>query len=80
MSDSFITENDFLKQITAVIEENLSNEQFGVSELAHEIGMSRSNLLAEGQKIDRIIGESVYSAVAFKPCDGNVKTDFQHRV
>lgn len=56
MSDSFITENDFLKQITAVIEENLSNEQFGVSELAHEIGMSRSNLL---RKVKKLTGLSV---------------------
>jgi len=34
-----------LKRITEVIEANLSNENFGVSELAREIGMSRSNLL-----------------------------------
>ena len=34
-----------MKRITEVIEANLSNENFGVSELAREIGMSRSNLL-----------------------------------
>ena len=38
-------ENDFLIRITKIIEDNLSDESFGVSELAGEIGMSRSNLL-----------------------------------
>ena len=38
-------QNDFLKKVTAIIEENISNEQFGVSELAAKVGMSRSNLL-----------------------------------
>jgi TolB-like protein/class 3 adenylate cyclase/Tfp pilus assembly protein PilF len=56
MSDSFNTENDFLIKITQLIEENLSNEQFGVSELAQAIGMSRSNLL---RKVKRVTGLSV---------------------
>ena len=34
----------FLKRVTDIIETNLTNEQFGVSELAREVGMSRSNL------------------------------------
>lgn len=37
--------NDFINRITDIIVENISNEQFGVSELAGEAGMSRSNLL-----------------------------------
>ncbi len=37
--------NDLLNKISKTIEENLSNEKFGVSELAQELGMSRSNLL-----------------------------------
>jgi len=48
-------DNDFLSRITEVINENLSNEQFGVSELAAEIGMSRSNLL---RKIKKLTGLS----------------------
>ncbi|MGQ8337035.1 helix-turn-helix domain-containing protein [Sunxiuqinia sp. A32] len=44
-------ENDFLIKITAIIEANISNEQFGVSELAQEIGMSRSNLLRKVKKL-----------------------------
>ena len=38
-------QNDFLNRVTTIIGENISNEQFGVSELAREVGMSRSNLL-----------------------------------
>jgi len=45
MQDPSYIENDFLKKITAIIEKNISNENFGVSELAREAGMSRSNLL-----------------------------------
>jgi TolB-like protein/class 3 adenylate cyclase/Tfp pilus assembly protein PilF len=37
--------NSFLDRIRAIIEENLSDERFGVSELADAAGMSRSNLL-----------------------------------
>ncbi|NLP56639.1 helix-turn-helix domain-containing protein [Lutibacter sp. B1] len=50
MSDLQSTENDFLSQLTEIIEDNISNEQFGVSELASEIGMSRSNLLRKIKK------------------------------
>jgi len=45
MQDPSYTENEFLKKLTAIIEANISNENFGVSELAREAGMSRSNLL-----------------------------------
>jgi AraC-like DNA-binding protein len=43
-------ESEFLRKITEIIEENLSDENFGVSELAREAGMSRSNLLRKIQK------------------------------
>ena len=45
MPDSQPIKNDFLSQINEIIEANISNELFGVSELAREVGMSRSNLL-----------------------------------
>ena len=48
--------NDFLKKITLIIEEHIADERFGVSELAGEINMSRSNLL---RKIKKITGLSV---------------------
>lgn len=34
----------FIKKLDEIIEANLTNEQFGVSQLASEMGMSRSNL------------------------------------
>jgi AraC-like DNA-binding protein len=47
-------DKDFLQKITGIIEENISNEQFGVSELANEIGMSRSNLLRKVKKLTNL--------------------------
>jgi len=47
---------EFISRVTRITEENLSNEQFGVSELARETGMSRSNLL---RKIKKMTGLSV---------------------
>ncbi len=48
--------NDFLEKITEIIGENISNEQFGVSELAEATNMSRSNLL---RKVKKLTGLSV---------------------
>lgn len=45
MSDNPNNRENFLSQATSIIVENASNEQFGVSELAEEMNMSRSNLL-----------------------------------
>lgn len=50
------SENDFLLKITRIIEANISNDKFGVSELAEEVGMSRSNLL---RKIKKLTNQSV---------------------
>jgi AraC-like DNA-binding protein len=45
----------FIAELTAIIEENIEIEQFGVSELAENAGMSRSNLL---RRIKKITNES----------------------
>jgi len=45
MSDNATYGDDFLSQATAVIVEKASDDQFGVSELAEALNMSRSNLL-----------------------------------
>lgn len=50
MQESFFIENDFIRKITEIIGQNISDEQFGVSELAQELGMSRSNLLRKIKK------------------------------
>lgn len=55
MPDPSHIENDFLKRLTKIIQENIADEMFGVSELANEIGMSRSNLL---RKIKKSTNES----------------------
>lgn len=43
-------DSDFVSQITAIVEKRIANEQFGVSELAGEMNMSRSNLLRRVKK------------------------------
>ncbi|MDB4286049.1 helix-turn-helix domain-containing protein [bacterium] len=42
--------SDFIDKAKAIILENISNEQFGVSELAEVMNMSRSNLLRKTKK------------------------------
>jgi TolB-like protein/AraC-like DNA-binding protein/Tfp pilus assembly protein PilF len=49
MSDSSPQDTEFLNQLSAKINENLANEQFGVSEL-DTLNMSRSNLLRKVKK------------------------------
>ncbi|MCA6078923.1 helix-turn-helix domain-containing protein [Fulvivirga sedimenti] len=49
-------ESEFLRKIIGIIEENISNEEFGVSELAEKTNMSRSNLL---RKVKKLSGLSV---------------------
>ena len=50
MSDPSSTRDHFIDQAEALVVENLSNEQFGVSELAAAMNMSRSNLLRKIKK------------------------------
>lgn len=47
-------ESDFLDKVISAIEENLADEDFGVSELADLLGMSRSNLLRKVQKLTEL--------------------------
>jgi TolB-like protein/AraC-like DNA-binding protein len=66
MAEAPITENDFLAKITAIIEENISNEQFGVSELADAMNMSRSNLLRKVKKETKLSVSQLISQVRLK--------------
>lgn len=50
MSNTSISGADFIDQAEAIIIENISNEQFKVSELAEAMNMSRSNLLRKVKK------------------------------
>ncbi|HPF50595.1 MAG TPA: helix-turn-helix domain-containing protein [Draconibacterium sp.] len=56
MASSRSGDEQFLKRLRQIIDENISNEQFGVSDLAREIGMSRSNLL---RKVTKSTNQSV---------------------
>lgn len=56
MPESNLSDNKFLNQLKGIIEDNISDEKFGVSELAKAFGMSRSNLL---RKIKKSTGLSV---------------------
>ena len=48
--------NDFIQKAISIIEAQLNNEQFGVSELAREMGMDRSSL---HRRVKSITGKSV---------------------
>lgn len=54
MSDFYHIENDFLQTVIHVIEENMGDENFGVSELAAEVNMSRSNLLRKVKNLTNL--------------------------
>lgn len=56
MQDYLSHKNLFLQKVVTVIQDNLGNEHFGVTELSEALNMSRSNLL---RKIKQETGESV---------------------
>lgn len=66
MPDPSSTNNDFISKITEIIEENISNEQFGVSELAGKTGMSRSNLLRKIKKLTNVSASQFINQVRLK--------------
>jgi len=66
MPDLSSRESDFLGKIDAIIENNISNDQFGVSELAREIGMSRSNLLRKIKKLTNLSVSQYISQLRLK--------------
>jgi len=56
-------ENDFLKRIIGLIEENLANENFSVEELAEKAGLSRSML---HRRLIKSIGKSASDLITQK--------------
>ena len=70
MADPTTIENDFLSQLTVIVDKNISNEQFGVSELADEMNMSRSNLLRKVKKSDQAISQSADQSGAIEAGHG----------
>ena len=57
---------DFLNQLTAKIEEHLAEEQFGVTELAGAMNMSRSNLLRKVKKATNLSVSQLINEVRLK--------------
>jgi TolB-like protein/AraC-like DNA-binding protein/Tfp pilus assembly protein PilF len=66
MSETPSIQNDFIIQLTSVIEQNMSNEQFGVSELANQMNMSRSNLLRKVKRETNLSVSQLISQVRLK--------------
>jgi len=54
MSEGSFSSNSFIDQAESIILENVSNEQFGVSELAEAMNTSRSNVLRKIKKHTRL--------------------------
>ncbi|RAV98973.1 AraC family transcriptional regulator [Pseudochryseolinea flava] len=48
------SDQEFISQLNAFVDENIANEQFGVTELADLMSMSRSNLLRKVKKITNL--------------------------
>lgn len=74
MQNSEAANTDFLDRITEIIRENISDERFGVSELAGEIGMSRSNLLRKIKKTTGLSASQFISQVRLKTAMEMLKT------
>jgi TolB-like protein/AraC-like DNA-binding protein/Tfp pilus assembly protein PilF len=66
MSEAPLIENDFISQLTAIVEKNIANENFGVSELADEMNMSRSNLLRKVKKETKLSVSQLINQVRLK--------------
>jgi TolB-like protein/AraC-like DNA-binding protein/Tfp pilus assembly protein PilF len=66
MTDAPLSERGFLADLTAVIEKNIASEQFGVSELADQMNMSRSNLLRKVKKESKLSVSQLISQVRLK--------------
>ncbi len=60
------SENSFLAALTKVIEDNVANDQFGVSELADQMSMSRSNLLRKVKKESKLSVSQLINQVRLK--------------
>lgn len=58
--------NEFLSQLTAIVEKNIADEGFGVSELADAMNMSRSNLLRRVKKETKLSVSQLINQIRLK--------------
>src|SRR6056297_726528 len=75
MSNPSAKKPNFIEQAEALILENLSNEQFGVSELAEALHMSRSNLLRKIKKQTQLSASQFIRQVRLKEAMKLLKVD-----
>lgn len=75
MSELTPKEQDFLSELDELIRKNISNEQFGVAELASEIGMSRSNLLRKVKKLAQVSVSKYISQIRLQDAYTLLKQD-----
>lgn len=66
MDSANLSENDFLAKLTEITEANLTNPQFGVSMLAKEMDMSRSNLHRKVNDISKITVSQLINHIRLK--------------
>ena len=66
MSNTSIIRSDFIKKAEAIILENISNEEFGVSELAEVMNLSRSNLFRKIKKDTQLSASQFIRQVRLK--------------
>jgi TolB-like protein/AraC-like DNA-binding protein/Tfp pilus assembly protein PilF len=59
-------DRDFINRLLAEIEQNIANEQFGVTELASAMNMSRSNLLRKVKKATNLSVSQLISEARLK--------------
>ncbi len=75
MSNPSAKKPNFIEQAEALILENLANEQFGVSELAEALHMSRSNLLRKIKKQTKLSASQFIRQVRLKESMKLLKED-----
>ncbi|WP_075591440.1 helix-turn-helix domain-containing protein [Labilibacter marinus] len=75
MSELTPKEQSFLSELDELIRKNISNEQFGVAELASEIGMSRSNLLRKVKKLAQVSVSKYISQIRLQDAYTLLKQD-----
>lgn len=75
MLDFQHVKSEFLDNVVQLIEDNLSDEHFGVSELAEKVGMSRSNLLRKVQKLTNLSVSVLIRQVRLRHAQQLLKND-----
>ncbi len=75
MNGSSNNAEEFLERLTEITKANLTNSQFGVSELAREMGMSRSNLHLRVKKLTKASVSQFINRVRLKKALGLLKQE-----